>query len=836
MTPTFLRPGSTYGEQIKSLEAAVQDFWKSGDINKAKETPLREKFYVLGMFPYPSGNAHLGHALVYSATDAISRLARLQGKDVLHPIGWDAFGLPAENAAINNNIHPSLWTEKNIQTMRDEQIGMMGFSFSPDREINTSSPDYYRWSQWLFLKLHEHGLVYRSKEMVNWDPVDQTVLANEQVIDGKGWRSGVAIERRLMDQWYVRITDYAEALHTELDNLPGWSDAAKGAQRNWIGRMEGVDINLKLTDTKQMITTFTTEPELIHNATAVLLAPELEQQLDISVPDKRAAVKAFCAQTLLQSEVARVANLEKTGIFTGRFVEHPLTGAQLPVYVASYITPASGSGASLCVPSHSAADQALMQSIGEAQPGFDSPAHNTSTTTINSGPYAGLEAAVARKAIVADLFACGQATSAVRYRLRDWAIGRQRFWGAPIPMEHNASGEWRPVMLENLPIRLPENVDFKATNGRSPLSQDPDFYTVRDNNGKDTGWRRETDTMDTFMCSAWYVWRFLDPKNSSQAWDPSRANAWMPIDAYVGGLEHANQHLIYLRFMSHFLNSIGLTPTSEPILNFIDNGLVQLGGNKMSKSRGNVVRPDEMIAKHGADALHMYILSNGPINRDFEWDEAGLVHKRTFLSRVFNLYRDSDLPAGPITLAPSKVTEQWSRLMLRNIGQVIEGVESEVGKNHQFHVAIAKTHEGANHLFAAHKELTTPERQHVFAFAMQCYLPVLGLTAPHLAEAIWRDKVSPQQSLFSTAWPVIDPAVYREDHQQVSVPFMINGRKRGELLLTQQQDDSLVLAELTQLPNDALLHAVFNGKAMMKPIIVRDKATQKIKLLNFPNR
>lgn len=830
MKTKFLESSLPYAAQARVLECDIQKTWRNESLYSSEEIPQGEKSYQVGMFPYPSGNAHLGHALVYSITDTISRLERMRGKHVLNPLGWDAFGLPAENAAIKNNIHPGPWTEKNIKQMRDDQIGPMGFSFDLAREINTSSPEYYKWSQWLFLKLYEQGLVYRANEYVNWDPVDQTVLANEQIIDGKGWRSGAPIERRKMEQWYVRITDYAEDLWNGLDTLDGWSEASKGAQRNWIGRKEGAQINMLVEGTKNTLNVFTTRPELLYGATAIVVAPESESITAITSPERSTEVEAFRQSAMRKSEVERVSSEQKSGIFTGASVRHPLTGELLPVYVADYVISTHG-GIFLCTPAHDENDKRFADAVGlPSRSVLANEAEGTAPSLINSQRFDGMAPGVAARAITAQLTEQGVGGMAIRYRLRDWAIGRQRMWGAPIPMMHDAAGQWVPVAYEDLPVRLPDTADFKASQGRSPLTTNPSFFNFVAKDG--TIYTRETDTMDTFMCSSWYFWRFLDPKEDTQPWDPKKAAAWMPIDNYVGGLEHANQHLIYARFMSHFLYGMGMTPTKEPIRNFLDNGMIQMGGEKMSKSLGNLVRPDEMIQKYGADALHMYVLSTGPYQRNSEWDESGLGHKQAFLGRIFNFFRNTDVPTGQIELTAQDVTDPWSKKLLVRIHETGEAVEREVLKNHNFHVAVAQTHEMANTLFGARTEASTPQHKKVLGYVMQNYLKVLGLTAPHLADTLWREKTELNTSLFVQPWVSVAPELRQMDTSLVRVPVMIEGKKRGEFDVQNVRDDEAVITQLKAGPESERLNEIFNGIVYDKVVIVRDKSCA-VRMVNF---
>lgn len=820
-----MEPIVSYQDQRQELELNMQALWKAEKVNATAVGLDGPKRYVLGMFPYPSGNAHMGHALVYSLSDTIARLGRFKGENVLHPLGWDSFGLPAENAAIKNNVHPASWTQMNIATMRDEQIGRMGFSFDEEHELNTSSPEYYKWSQWLFLQLHKAGLVYRAMEWVNWDPVDQTVLANEQVVDGKGWRSNAPIERRKMEQWYIRITEYAQQLWDGLDELPNWSDAAKGAQRNWIGRTEGIDVQFMVKDrVGDPLTVFTTSPETLFGTAAVILPPEDGRAAEIASPDKRAAVAEYQRQALLKSEVERVSAEEMTYVDTGALALHPLTGKEVPVLVAEHVTTAHGLYAAACVPACNERDHKLATAAGlEIVPVFADDA------LINSGAFDGMETETAASAISDALESQNVGKRGVHWRLRDWSIGRQRFWGAPIPMVLRQDGEWEPVAEDKLPVMLPTEIDFAAANGQSPLMSDSVFRNTADAAGGPA--LRETDTMDTFMCSAWYVWRFLNPKNNDAAWTKEDAFRWMPVDYYVGGLEHANQHLIYLRFMSHFLNAQGLTPTKEPVTSFLDNGMIQMDGKKMSKSRGNVVRPDHMIEKYSADALHMTVLSDGPFQRNFDWNENGLVHKQQFLNRVFRLFKDASVPQGVITLNADDAVDPWSRDLLTKLHAIAVNVDKSIEVRKAFHVAIAHTHEMANELMASRADVNSPTREKVYGFALQGFLKMLGLTAPHISDYLWRDTFGVDSSLFKQPWVSVDSEL-RNVATGYAVPVTINGRKRAEIEVTTEEPDTEIIARLFGEDDDYGLRPHL-GHGVEKSFVIRDKREQKVRGINL---
>ena len=840
----FTQSERSFWNSFSDIEKRAQSFWKANKTDATLPADDSDAKYILGMFPYPSGNAHMGHARVYTLTDVQARMARFQGHAVLHPLGWDSFGLPAENAAFQNNVHPEKWTNQNIASMRDEQLSRIGISFDLEREIATSSPEYYKWTQWLFLKLYESGMVERRDEWVNWDPVDQTVLANEQVVDGKGWRSGAPVERRKMEQWYIRITDYAEDLWNGLNDLPDWPDTAIAAQRNWIGRSQGAEISFKLPgDEDKNINVFTTRPDTIYGVTSIVLAPEssIVQELDIPA-DKKQAVEDYIKESINLSDIDRQTQKTKTGVDTGITVEHPLTGESIPVFLANYVIASHGTGAVMNVPAHDQRDfefaikyglpiTQVISVDGNAAAKLDS-AYTGAGQMINSAEFDGMANTDFMSAAIDKLQSLNKGGAKTHFRLRDWSVSRQRFWGAPIPMLKDDQGNVRPVPESELPIKLPHDVDFNLAGGKSPLATSPNFYEYEDPQSGEK-LLREVDTMDTFMCSAWYIWRFLDPKNKAKAWRSEEADKWMPVDVYVGGLEHANQHLIYLRFMSHFLHKKGLTPTKEPIVKFQANGMVKLDGSKMSKSKGNVVRPDDMIDIYGADALRMYILSDTPYDRDIDWNEDGIKAKQAFLGRVFSFYQQhaKAFPAG-VHDFPDDVEEQWSKELLRELFDASNKVEQEIAQNSNFHLAVTQLHVFYNSLSKKATEASqNPERQRVFAYAAQNYLKMLGVVAPHTAEVIWQDSFDLDTSLFAYPWVNTDHDLKLSADQTVEIPVMINGKKRGNVLVPVNDNDQAIIDSVLKIKENGLAK-YFQDVTVKRSILVR-QPDQTPKLLNL---
>ncbi|WP_312260760.1 leucine--tRNA ligase [Candidatus Igneacidithiobacillus taiwanensis] len=803
----------------QSLEPALQQRWEAEGRFRAPAYPDGEKFYALAMFPYPSGQLHMGHVRNYSIVDAIARYQRMHGKTVLHPMGWDAFGLPAENAALKNGSAPAAWTFSNIEHMRG-QLRRLGLSYDWSREIATCTPDYYRWEQWLFLKLYERGLVYQKLSAVNWDPVDQTVLANEQVVDGRGWRSGALVERREIRQWFLRISAYADELLAGLDSLQGqWPEQVLAMQRNWIGRSEGAEIHFPLADGSGVIKVFSTRPDTLFGATYLAVAPEHPLAEQAAAANAQiAAFLARCKQGAVSE--ASLETQEKEGVYLGIEVRHPLTGALLPVWAANFVLMGYGEGAVMSVPAHDQRDFEFARKYGlplrvvirvdDADPGADElqAAITAPGTLIHSADFDGLPSAVAKVAITEALAAKGLGQKTINYRLRDWGISRQRYWGTPIPMIHCPHCGVVPVPEAELPVVLPTH--YQLHDPRSPLRDDPTFLEVACPKCGAAA-QRETDTMDTFVESSWYYARFACP-DAEQMLD-QRAAAWLPVDQYVGGVEHAVLHLLYARFFNRLLRDVGLLPKDgahdEPFRRLLTQGMVLKDGSKMSKSKGNTVDPQAILDRYGADTARLFILFAAPPEQSLEWSDQAVEGAHRFLQRIWRMVQEYSLPLTPlpVRLGPA------ARELRRAVHQCIERVSSNMAERQHFNVAIAACMELSNQL--GRVEAAPGEDLHaVLGEGLQALLLLLSPFAPHLTEALW-ERIGDGQALFTHPWPEVDAEALRSD--TVSLVIQVNGKLRERL-------DFSATSSPAELEQAVLTHPDMarhlSGKEVRKVIVV----------------
>ncbi|TPH14675.1 leucine--tRNA ligase [Litorilituus lipolyticus] len=852
---------SIYNHQ--AIEDTVQKFWTDNNTFKATEKPGQEKFYCLAMFPYPSGRLHMGHVRNYSLGDVISRYQRMQGKNVMQPMGWDAFGLPAENAAIKNKTAPGKWTYQNIDYMRN-QLQSLGFAYDWNRELATCKKDYYRWEQWFFTKLYEKGLVYKKNATVNWDPVDQTVLANEQVIDGRGWRSGALVERKEIPQWFIKITDYAEELIDDLDQLTGWPEQVKTMQRNWIGRSQGVEMTFNVEGSNESFDIYTTRPDTLMGVTYVALATQ--HPLSLAAAKNSPELAAFIAECKTSKTTeADMAAMEKKGVDTGLKAIHPITGELVPVWAANFVLMDYGSGAVMSVPGHDQRDYEFAQKYGltikqviEAQEGDDiaKAAITEKGLLINSGEFDGLDFEKAFTAISDKLISENKGKVTTNYRLRDWGVSRQRYWGTPIPMINLENGESVPVPESDLPVELPEDVVMNGVT--SPIKDDPEWAKTT-YNGEAAF--RETDTFDTFMESSWYYARYCSPNDDTQMLDPEKANYWLPVDQYIGGIEHAILHLLYARFFHKLLRDVGLVDSDEPFKSLLcqgmvladtyyreaDNGaqewiapsdvtvernekgqvtsavskidgdaVISAGMSKMSKSKNNGIDPQEVIEKYGADTVRLFIMFTSPPEQTLEWSDAGVEGAHRFVKRVYKLVHDFTQSGNAPELAGLTLNSAQKNLR-RELHKTIAKVSDDIGRRNTFNTAIAAIMELMNHLSKA--KLDSDEDRAVMLEAVRAVVLMLAPITPHLCHHLWQfvsqDK---EQHVEDASWPTLDESALVEDEKLIIV--QVNGKLRAKITVAADADKETV--ETIGLADENVVKFT-DGKTIRKVIYVPGK-------------
>ena len=803
----------------REVEAKAQQYWSDHHSFDAGDDGQRPKFYCLAMFPYPSGRLHMGHVRNYSIGDAIARYKRMCGLNVLQPMGWDAFGLPAENAAIENRSSPREWTQRNIAVMRD-QLQQLGFAYDWRRELATCDADYCRWEQWFFLQLYAAGLAYRAESEVNWDPVDQTVLANEQVIDDRGWRSGAKIERRRIMQWQLCITRYAGQLLDGLDQLSGWPREVVTMQRNWIGRSQGVNFEFQLNN-GACVEVFTTRPDTVMGATFVAVAPEHLLLSDLQSANRQ--LREFIQHQLRggNSEVSREQG-DKEGMDTGLRATHPLTGEQLPVWVANFVLMSYGSGAIMCVPAHDQRDYEFASRYGLAIKQVIAPvsgdhdferqgAYMEEGMVIDSGQFSGQHSTTAARQIAAALTAKAGGEEVTRYRLRDWSISRQRGWGTPIPIIHCPSCGVVPVPDEQLPVLLPD--DLVPTGQGSPLAAHSDFVAVQCPTCN-TAARRETDTFDTFVESSWYYARFASWDCRSSMLD-GRASEWTPVDQYIGGIEHAVMHLLYARFFHKLMRDQGLVTGDEPFTRLLCQGMVLKEGSKMSKSRGNVVDPDQLVARYGADTIRLYILFAAPPRQSLEWSDSGIAGAARFLKRLWTLVveytecpktRHPDVAAGA---APESLS------LRRKTRDTIRRVSHDFEVRQQFNTAIAAVMELCNALgqCGGDRAKTGAAREE----AIRTVLLLLSPITPHICHALWQ-RLGGDGAICDQPWPTVDETLPEQD--QLQMVLQINGKTRGKFTVSATDGQQEIRAAALQT---SAAKRFIAGKKIVRTIIVEGR-------------
>ena len=809
-----------YEYNAKNIEKEAQDYWAKNNSFVVTEDPNKEKYYCLSMLPYPSGRLHMGHVRNYSIGDVISRYQKMLGKNVMQPIGWDAFGLPAENAAIKNKVPPAGWTYENIGHMK-EQLIELGFGYDWSRELATCHPEYYKWEQWFFIKLFEKGLVYKKKAIVNWDPVDQTVLANEQVVEGCGWRSGAPVEKKEISQWYMKITDYADELLADIQNLKGWPDAVRMMQTNWIGKSVGLDINFKIGEVGSL-TVYTTRPDTLFGVTYLAIAAE--HPIAIEAGKNNQEIQTFlddCKK--METAEAAMETMEKKGIDSKLKCIHPLTGEEVSIWIANFVLMGYGTGAVMSVPAHDQRDYEFAKkydipivNVISDKNGFvdtSNEAYVEKGVLINSGEFTGLGFDEAFKAISKKLSGLSMGEEKTNYRLRDWGVSRQRYWGCPIPIIHCSECGAVPEDLDKLPVRLPENVSIDGAG--SPLKQMSSFVKTKCPNCKGEA-QRETDTFDTFFESSWYFARYTCVDQKEAILD-ERANYWLPVDQYIGGIEHAILHLLYSRFFTKLLRDEGIVKTSEPFTNLLTQGMVLKDGAKMSKSKGNTVDPQEMISKYGADTARLFILFAAPPTQDLEWSDSGIEGAHRFINKFFRLVTGFIKLKEGVEISKiddlnlneeQKSIRQKTHLALKKVGD-------DFGRRHSFNTAIATMME-LNNLVSRYADTSQQGmavKQEAIEIMVKCLSPVM----PHVCHHLWF-LLGGKNAVVDSQWPEVDESALIQERVQIIA--QVNGKLRAKIMAPLDSDNQAV-QEIAL--SDEKIVKFTTDKQIIKVIVVPNK-------------
>lgn len=792
----------------REIEKKWQKYWLENKTFKTTEDPDKPKFFALDMFPYPSGSGlHVGHPEGYTATDIVSRMKRMQGYNVLHPMGWDAFGLPAEQYALDTGNDPAEFTEKNIQNFK-RQIQSLGFSYDWDREINTTDPKYYKWTQWIFEKLYEKGLAYETEVMVNWCPALGTVLANEEVIDGKSERGGHPVYRRPMKQWVLKITEYADRLLEDLEELD-WPESIKEMQRNWIGRSEGAEVTFKVDGSDEEFTVFTTRPDTLFGATYCVLAPEHPLVKKITTPEQKEAIENYLKEVEKKSDLERTdLAKDKTGVFTGAYAINPANNEKVPIWIADYVLMTYGTGAIMAVPAHDERDWEFAKKfdlpIREVVQGgnVEEAPYTGDGVHVNSGFLDGLNKEEAIEKMIAWLEENGLGKKKISYRLRDWVFSRQRYWGEPIPVIHWEDGTQSLVPEEELPLELPKMKQIKPSGtGESPLANAKEWLEVTDPETGKKG-RRETNTMPQWAGSCWYYLRYIDPHNDEMLADPEKLKYWLPVDLYIGGAEHAVLHLLYARFWHKFLYDIGVVPTKEPFQKLFNQGMI-LGENheKMSKSKGNVVNPDEIVEKYGADTLRLYEMFMGPLDADKAWSTTGLEGARRFLDRVWRLFTDEN---GKLT---DKIVDKTGGPLEKVYHQTVKKVTEDY-ENLHFNTAISQMMVFVNE---AYKQEELPR------VYMEGFVKLLNPICPHITEELW-EMLGHEGTISYSEWPTYDESKLVDD--EIEIVVQVNGKVRDRIVVPVDMDKEKLEKQALALEK---VQAQIEGKEIRKVIVVPKK-------------
>lgn len=847
----------------KHVEEKAREYWEQNQSFVVSEDPDKEKYYCLSMFPYPSGKLHMGHVRNYTIGDVVSRYQRMLGKNVMQPMGWDAFGLPAENAAIKNQVAPAKWTYENIEYMKT-QLNQLGFGYDWSRELATCRPEYYKWEQWFFTKLYEKGLVYKKMATVNWDPVDQTVLANEQVVDGRGWRSGAIVERKEIPQWFIKITDYADELLADLDQLDEWPEQVKTMQRNWIGRSEGLEFEFALKDRDDSLSVYTTRPDTIMGVSYVAVAAQ--HPLALAAAESNSEVAAFIDECK-QNKVAEadMATMEKKGVATGFYAVHPLTGEEVPVWAANFVLMDYGSGAVMSVPGHDERDHDFALAYGlpikqviaaedGAELDIQAQAYTEKGLLVSSGEFTGLNSAEAFEAIVKKFESMGTGRRKVNYRLRDWGVSRQRYWGAPIPMKTLEDGSEVAVPLEELPVVLPEDVELDGV--KSPIKSDPEWAKTS-HNGQPA--LRETDTFDTFMESSWYYARYCSPQSDDQMLDPAAANYWLPVDQYIGGIEHAILHLLYSRFFHKLLRDVGLVNSDEPFKRLLCQGMVlaesfyqeddkggknwiapneveiqtddkgkvtarvrssdgsaveTAGMSKMSKSKNNGIDPQTIIDQLGADTVRLFMMFAAPPEQSLEWSDNAVEGANRFLKRLWKAVH-SHVSQGSVAEINTGSLSDEQQALRRKTHETIQKVSDDVSRRLTFNTAIAAVMELMNQVS---KFVDVSEQgRAVMQEALETATLLLAPITPHIAHELW-EALGHQDAVITAAWPTVDETALTKSSQTIVV--QVNGKVRAKLELPVDMAKDAV--EQAAREDDNVLKFI-DGKTIRKVIVVPGK-------------